>query len=128
LERVCPNEVSRVRPLGRVPWLPLYRVRGQVTYREIGSPDGVVVSMRERKLAILACKEGYLVLASTYVRPGVVVVIILCPRHSMVWRDVTVLVVMELLARWWFTSHGLRHRLLFFKGHHGDSKGVRSHH
>jgi hypothetical protein len=28
VERDNPNEVSRVRPPGRVPWLPLYRVRG----------------------------------------------------------------------------------------------------
>jgi hypothetical protein len=40
----------------KVPWLPLSRVRGQVTYREKGSLDWVVVSLREGKLAILACK------------------------------------------------------------------------
>jgi hypothetical protein len=68
VERDCPNEVSRVRPLGRVPRLPLYRVWGHVTYREIGSPDRVVVSLREGKLVILACKEGHLVLLSAYVR------------------------------------------------------------
>jgi hypothetical protein len=61
------NEVLRVHPLGRVPWLPLYRVRGQAMYKELGSPDWAVVSLREGKLAILACKEGYLVLASVYV-------------------------------------------------------------
>jgi hypothetical protein len=31
----------------RVPWLPLYRVRGQVMYKEEGSPDWGVVSLRE---------------------------------------------------------------------------------
>jgi hypothetical protein len=29
----------RVCPLGRAPWLPLYRVQGQATYKEIGSLD-----------------------------------------------------------------------------------------
>ena len=38
------------------------------TYREIGSPDRVIVSLREGKLVNLACKEGCLVLASAYVR------------------------------------------------------------
>jgi hypothetical protein len=54
-------------PLKGCPGYP-YRVRSQVTYREIGSPDRVVVSLREGKLAILACKEGRLVLASAHVR------------------------------------------------------------
>ena len=31
----------------RVPWLPLYRVWGQVTCKEEGSPDRGVVSLRE---------------------------------------------------------------------------------
>ena len=31
----------------RVPWLPLYRVRGQVKYKEGGSPDRGIVSPRE---------------------------------------------------------------------------------
>ena len=34
-------------PLEGYPKLPLYRVRGQVTYREIGSPDLLVMSLRE---------------------------------------------------------------------------------
>ena len=37
----------RVRWLGRVPWLPLYRVQGQAIYKEIGSPDRGVMSLRE---------------------------------------------------------------------------------
>jgi hypothetical protein len=28
-------------------WLPLYRVRGQITYKEGGSPDRGVMSLRE---------------------------------------------------------------------------------
>ena len=32
---------------GGVLWLPLYRVQGQATYKEIGSPDQVAVSLRE---------------------------------------------------------------------------------
>ena len=63
-----PNEVSRVHPLGRVPWLPLYRIQGQDMYKELGSPDRAVVSLREGKLAILSCKDDRLVLASMYVR------------------------------------------------------------
>ena len=65
--RDCPNEVSRVRPHGREPWPPLYRVWGQVTYREIGSPYRVVVSLRDEKLANLAYKENHLILASAHV-------------------------------------------------------------
>jgi hypothetical protein len=37
-------------------------------YKELGSLDRAVVSPREGKLAILACKEGRLVLAPVYVR------------------------------------------------------------
>ena len=44
----------------RVPWLPIYRVRGQVTYKEGGSPDQGVVSLREGQ-ANLACKLRHLV-------------------------------------------------------------------
>jgi hypothetical protein len=43
-----------------VPWMPLYRVRGQGTYKEGGSPDQRVVSLRE-VLANLACKLCHLV-------------------------------------------------------------------
>jgi hypothetical protein len=68
VERDYPNEVLRVRPVGRAPWLPLYRVRGQVSYKEIGSPDQVIGSLREGKLAILVCKEDHLILESAYVR------------------------------------------------------------
>jgi hypothetical protein len=31
----------------RVPWLPLYRFRGLVTYKEGGSPNWGVMSLRE---------------------------------------------------------------------------------
>jgi hypothetical protein len=31
----------------RMPWLPLYRVRGQSMYKEEGSPDWETVSLRE---------------------------------------------------------------------------------
>jgi hypothetical protein len=33
--------------LGMVPWLRLYRVRGRGRYKEEGSPDRGVVSLRE---------------------------------------------------------------------------------
>jgi hypothetical protein len=38
-------------------WLPLYRVWGQVSYKEGGSPDRGVMSLREGGLANLACKQ-----------------------------------------------------------------------
>jgi hypothetical protein len=47
VERDCLNEVSRVCLLGRVLWLPLYRVREQATYKEVSSPARTVVSLRE---------------------------------------------------------------------------------
>jgi hypothetical protein len=43
-----------------VPWLPLYRVRGQGVYKEEASPDRRVVSLRE-VLANLASKLRCLV-------------------------------------------------------------------
>ena len=45
--------------LERVPWLPLYRVRGQDAYKAGGSPDRRVESLRE-VLANLACKLRHL--------------------------------------------------------------------
>jgi hypothetical protein len=81
VERDCPNEVLRVHPLRSVIWLPLYIVQGQATYKELGSPDRAVVSLREGKLAIL------------------VVIMVLCPCHGTGWHGATVLVVVALLAR-----------------------------
>jgi hypothetical protein len=46
------------------------------------------------------------------VRPGVVVVMVLCPRHNMVWRDATVSVMSALLAQWWFASCPMRRGLI----------------
>jgi hypothetical protein len=43
-----------------VPWLPLYRVRGQDTYKAIGSPDRRFISLREG-LTNLACKLRHIV-------------------------------------------------------------------
>jgi hypothetical protein len=43
-----------------VPWLPFYRVWGQGAYKEEGSADRRVVSLRE-VLANLACKLRHLV-------------------------------------------------------------------
>ena len=77
-----------------VPWLPLYRVRGQGVYKEGGSPDRRVVSLRE-VLANLACKLHRLVVhfqmwlsSRSY-------------GHVVVWCDVV------LLCRpWWHCRHG----------------------
>jgi hypothetical protein len=49
------NEMVEDGSLERVPWLPLYRERGQGAYKAIGSPDQGVMSLREG-LANLACK------------------------------------------------------------------------
>jgi hypothetical protein len=38
------------------------------------------------------------------VRPGMVVVMVLCPHRSMAWHDATVLVMMTLLTRWGSTN------------------------
>jgi hypothetical protein len=65
------------------------------------------VSLREGKLAILACKEGRLVLALVHVRMWFVVMV-LCPHHGMGWRSALEPVVMALLARWWFTDRPVR--------------------
>ena len=46
--------------IGRVPWLPLYRVWGQGMYKEEGSPDQGVMTLREG-LANIACKLRRLV-------------------------------------------------------------------
>ena len=41
--KMDPMKIS----LRGVPWLSLYRVQDQATYKEIGSPDQAVVSLRE---------------------------------------------------------------------------------
>jgi hypothetical protein len=93
VERDCPNEVSIIHPLGRVTWLPLYIVRGEAMYKELGSPDRAVVSLREGKQAIL------------------VVVMVLCPHRGMGWYGAIVPVLVALLTRWWFASHPVRRGL-----------------
>jgi hypothetical protein len=52
------EDVNNVRD--GCPWLPLYRVRGQGAYKDKGSPDRRVVSLRE-VLANLSCKLRCLV-------------------------------------------------------------------
>jgi hypothetical protein len=39
--------VNGLKIVGRMPWLPLYIVRGQSMYKEEGSPDRGVMSLRE---------------------------------------------------------------------------------
>ena len=46
-DRLPELELQESDVCGRVPWLPSYRVRGQITYKEGGSPDRGVVSLRE---------------------------------------------------------------------------------
>ena len=74
-----------------VPWLPLYRVWGQGMYKEEGSPDRGVVSLREGPSYL-----GLQVTSSCGARLGVVVVMVLCPRHGKVWRGSTMLAVVAL--------------------------------
>jgi hypothetical protein len=84
----------RDRSLRGVPWLPLYRVRGQSIYKEEGSPDRRVVSLRE-DLANLACKLHHLV-----VHVWVWLSSWSC-GHVAAWCDVV------LLRRlWWHCRHG----------------------
>jgi len=45
-ERMIQNEDD----LGRMPWLPLYRIQSQSMYKEGGSPDQGVRSLRERPI------------------------------------------------------------------------------
>jgi hypothetical protein len=40
-------KVSTVRSLDGMPWLPLYRVQGQGTYKEESSSDHAIMSPRE---------------------------------------------------------------------------------
>jgi hypothetical protein len=87
------NEES-VRSPRWVPWLHLYRVRGQGIYKDEGSPDRRVMSLRE-VVANLACKLRRLV---------VHVWAWLSSRsydHVVAWCD------MVLLCRsWWHCRHG----------------------
>ena len=64
---------------------------------ERGSPDRVVVSLREGETSKLGL-QGRLSCPGVSARPGMVVVVVLLPRHDMVWRDATVLVVTAMLA------------------------------
>jgi hypothetical protein len=109
VERDCTNEVSRVRPLGRVPWLPLYRVQSQVMYKELGSPDRAVVSLREGNK--LSCLQGRSSCLYVNTRQNMVVIMVFCAHHSMGRRGVTVPAVSALLARWWFVSRPMRRDL-----------------
>ena len=81
-----PNEVSRVRPLGRVPWLPLYRVQGLITYKRVrfSRPSGRAPEGGETSYLGL---QGRLSCRGVSVRPNVFVIMVLCPRRGMgSWR------------------------------------------
>ena len=77
-----------------MPWLPLYRVQGQGMYKEEGSPDQRVVSLRE-SLANLACKLCHLVV---HVR---VWLSSWSCGHIAAWCDVVLL-----CQSWWHYRHG----------------------
>jgi hypothetical protein len=91
-------------PLERRPGRPYIESGGQVTYRERGSPDQVVVSLSEGETSklVLQRRPSY---PSISARPGIVVIMVLFPRRSMAWCGATVPVVTALSARWWFTNH-----------------------
>jgi hypothetical protein len=103
----CLNEVLRVRPLEGRPSRPYIEFGGQVTYRENGSPDRVVVSLREgetSKLGLQASPYCPIIIA----RSGMVIIIVLLPRRNVAWHDAIVSVMTALLARWWFTNYPVR--------------------
>jgi hypothetical protein len=60
-------------------------------YKEEGSPDRGVVSLREGPSLL-----GLQAMWSCEVHQGVVVVMVLCPHHCKVWRGGTVPVVVAL--------------------------------
>ena len=64
---------------------------------ERGSPDRVVVSLREGETSKLGL-QGRLSCPGVSAHPGTVVVVVLLPRPGMSWRDATVLVVKTMLA------------------------------
>jgi hypothetical protein len=80
-----------------------YRVYDQVTYRETCSPNWVVVSLREGKLAILYHKEGCLVLVSAHVR---VWLSSWSCAHVTTWCGAMLQYQswQHYLALWWFAS------------------------
>jgi hypothetical protein len=85
---------------------PYIEFGGQVSYKERGFPDRVVVSLREGELVSLACKEGRLVLVSTHV---LVWLLSRSWSHITAWHGVMpVSVVMALLAWWWFANCPVR--------------------
>ena len=84
----------------RMPWWPLYRVRCQCMYKEGGSPDRGVVSLREGPIYL-----GLQATPSCGACLGMVVIMVLCPCHSKVWCGATVLAMAAPLAQWWFISH-----------------------
>jgi len=64
----------------------------------------VVVSLREGEASKFGLQAS-LSFPSVSAHPGMVVLVVLPPCHSLAWHDPTVSVVMALLARWWFTNY-----------------------
>jgi hypothetical protein len=84
-------------PLEGRPDHPYIEFGGQVTYRERGSPDRVVVSPRKGE----ACKLGLQASPSCHgviTCPGMVIVMVLLPCCGVAWRDAIVPIVTTLLA------------------------------
>ena len=94
MERDYPNEISGVCPLGREAWLPLYRVKSQATYKEIGSLDRVITSLGGRNLVNLACKEGRPVPASVHI-----------PVWLSAWSRPYVTAWHDLMQKCWWCQH-----------------------
>jgi hypothetical protein len=72
------NEVLRVRPLRREAWLPLYRVRGQVTAERWVLPTQVVESPREGEMSKLGL-QSILSCLGVIARPGMAIIVVLLP-------------------------------------------------
>ena len=85
-------------PLDGSPSHPYIESKGQVTDRDGFSrlsgrePEGGETS----KLGL----QGRPPCLGVSARPGVVVVMVLCPHRGVVWRDATVPVMTALLVRW----------------------------
>ena len=102
VERDCPNEVSRGSPLDGSPSHTYIESGGQVTNGDgFSRPSGREPEGGETSKLGLQRRQSCL---GVSVHLGVLVIMVLCPRHSMVWRDATVPVVTALLAWRWFAS------------------------
>jgi hypothetical protein len=84
-------------PLEWRPGSPYIESGGQVTCGERGSPDRVVVSLREGDISLLGLQAS-LSYPGIMARSGLVIIVILFACRGLAWRDATVPAVVALLA------------------------------